>query len=382
MRRWGIRLVTAAALVAAAILLRATVLVAKPVVVEVALVERGTVEETVTNSRAGTVRVRRRARLSPQIGGTVVELPFREGERLRAGDVVLRLDDRLQKARLELAERDLEAATAATLEPCLGSERAERERERMRGLIASGIISANRLDQVESVAETSAAACHAGRTAEERARAAVALAAAELELTILAAPFDGVVAELSTELGEYSTPSPPGVPVPPVIDLMDPSSIYVSAPMDEVDSARIAPGQAVRVTVDSHRGEELQGRVVRVAPYVLDREEQNRTVEIEVELDDRSLAATLLPGTSADAEVILERREEALRVPTGSLLEGRRVLLLDHGVLRSVEVEAGLANWDFTEVRSGLQAGDAVVVSLDRAEVRDGAEAVVGEPSR
>ncbi len=77
-------------------------------------------------------------------------------------------------------------------------------------------------------------------------------------------PFPGVVADLATEVGEYATPSPPAVPVPPAIDLLEPASIFISAPMDEVDSARIKPGLEARLTVDSHRGRSFPA-VLRIA---------------------------------------------------------------------------------------------------------------------
>jgi HlyD family secretion protein len=160
-----------------------------------------------------------------------------------------------------------------------------------------------------------------------------------------------------------------------VIDVIDTSSIYVSAPMDEVDSARLRPELPARVSIDSQPGERFSGRVVRVGAYVLDIEEQNRTVEIEVELEDAELAASLLPGTSADVEVILETREPVLRIPTAALLSGGEVLVLADGRLAGRAVEVGLRNWDVTEVRSGLAEGERVVVSLDRAEVQAGARA-------
>jgi HlyD family secretion protein len=204
----------------------------------------------------------------------------------------------------------------------------------------------------------------------------------ELDYTVLRAPFDGVVADSSIEVGEWSTPSPPAMPVPSVLDIIDPSSIYVSAPMDEVDSARLAPGLPARVTVDSHAGKQFPGRVVRVASYVLDVEEQNRTVEIEVELDDRTFAATLLPGTSADVEVVLETRPGVLRVPSSALLSGDKVLVVENGRLAQRTVEVGLRNWDVSEIRGGLARGDAVVVSLDRPEVVPGARVVVQQDAR
>ena len=375
MRKWGIRIGVVVALVAAVVLLKATVLAPKPVPVLVVDVERGQVEATVTNSRAGTVTARRRAKLSPELGGQVIELPYREGDLVTAGSVVLRLEDSAQRARLDLSQRDLDAAGAERERVCLTAQRAAREYERMSRLADEEIVSADLLDEIESAREAGQAACRAAGATRERARAAVGVAKAELSKTVLKAPFDGIVAEVSTEVGEWTTPSPPALPVPPVIDVLDPASIYISAPMDEVDSARIAAGQPVRVTVDSHRDRSLPGRVHRVAPYVLDFEEQNRTVEIEVVLEDQEFAARLLPGTSADVEVVLEVRQDALRVPTAALMEGGKVLMLETGVLEERVVSTGLRNWDYTEVLEGLSDGDAVVTSLDRAEVKAGAEA-------
>lgn len=377
-RRW-LRLLLAVAVVAAAGLgLRATLFAPEPVAVSVAAVTRGPVEETVTNSRAGTVRARRRAQLSPEVGGRVVALPFREGERVEAGAVVLRLDDSLQRAQLAVAERDRGTAEAQARQACLAADQAERELGRNRRLAADGIVAADQLDRLESAAATQAAACDAARQAVQRATAAVVLARTEAERTVLRAPFAAVVAELSTDLGEYVSPSPPGVPLPAVVDLLDPASIYVSAPMDEVDAGRLRPALPVRVTLDPLPGRQLAGTVRRVASYVLDVEQQNRTVEIEVELADPALAATLLPGTSADVEVILEVRPAVLRIPTQALIEERRVLVVDpDGRLAARELEVGLRNWDFTEVRGGLAEGDRVVLSLDRDGVEAGAAVAV-----
>jgi len=160
---------------------------------------------------------------------------------------------------------------------------------------------------------------------------------------------------------------------PAVVDIIDPTSVYVSAPMDEVDSGSIEPGQRAKITVDSHPGAVFAGRVHRVAPYVLAIEAQNRTVEVEAEFEDSNLATSLLAGTSADIEVILEVREGVIRIPTSALREGRSVLVPEDGVLVERQVEIGLKNWDFAEVTKGLSEGDQVVVSLDRVEVKPGA---------
>lgn len=374
MRKWFLRLGLLAAVVAVFLVLKLTVLKAEPVPVTVAEVDRGRVESTITNSRAGTVRVRRRAKMSPELGGQVVELPFAAGDRIEADDVLLRLDDRAQQARLELSRREVETADAERERACITAERAGRELGRGRALAIDELLSADTLDQLESSKAAADAACGAARANAARAAAAVSVSRTELDKLTLRAPFSGIVAEISIEVGEWTTPSPPTMPVPAVLDVLDPNSIYISAPMDEVDSGRVRAGQLVRVTVDSHRGQSFAGSVTRVAPYVLDLQEQNRTVEIEVELDDSSAGSGFLPGTSADVEVILEVHQDALRIPTSALMEGNRVLIVRAGALVELELETGLKNWDFTEIRSGLGAGDRIVTSLDRAEVIAGAE--------
>lgn len=379
MRKWIRRVIIVVAVVAAVVALRLTVFAPEPVEVGVVAVARGRVESTVTNSKAGTVKARRRARLSPETGGRVVALPHREGARVAAGDVLLRLDDTSQRAELTRAERERTAAEARRRQACLAAELAQRELVRNRALAADLIISANLLDQLESRADVAAADCQAAAAAVASAQAAAAVLRAEIAKTVLRAPFAGVVAELTAEIGEWVTPSPPALPVPPVVEVIDPTSIYLSAPMDEVDSARIHAGQRVRATIDPYPGRSFPGAVTRVAPYVLDVEAQNRTVEIEVELDDEAFAATLLPGTSADVEIILEVHDDVLRVPTPTLLEGGAVLAVEDGVLTRRPVETGIRNWDFTEVLGGLTADDRVVTTLDRVEVKAGAEAVVRE---
>lgn len=366
-------------LVALVFALRKTVWKPEPIEVRAVAVARGQVEETVTNSRAGTIKALRRAQISPEVGGRAVDVPHRKGDRVAKGDVLLRLDPSVLDARVTLSRRELQAAHAQRDQACANAERSRRELGRLSRLAKDGIISTDVLDQAETAAETTRSACEAAQAGVAQAQAAIDLEGRQIGLTVIRAPFSGIVADLSIEVGEYTTPSPPGMPIPPVIDLIDPESVYVSAPMDEVDSARIQPGQPVRISVDSYPGRTFPGRVLRVAPYVLDREEQNRTVEIEAGLDGVPAGVRLLPGTSADVELILETRQGVLRVPTPALLEGNRVLVVENGLLVERKLAIGLKNWDWTEVRAGLAPGDRVVTSLDRPEVKAGAEVRVAQ---
>jgi HlyD family secretion protein len=370
LKKW---LIVVLVLAAAAVLVKLTVLKPEVIKVRVATVELGVVEETVTNTRAGTVKVRRRAKLSPQIGGLVVATPFLEGDRVEAGDLLLKLDDRAQQAEHNLARKSVAAAEAQADEACLAAELAQTELERTESLHGSGIASDQSLDALRTDRDRSRAACEAGRAAVAQAAARVEVVEVQIAFTELRAPFAGIVAEVSTEVGEWITPSPPGVPIPPVIDLLDPASIYVSAPIDEVDAERVKVGQEVRMSVDSRPDISFVGRVARVAPYVLDMLEQNRTVEIEVDFAEQDAVVGVLPGTSADVEVILDSRRDVLRVPSSAVAEDGAVMLLVDGVLQTGRIEVGLNNWQFTEVLSGLAEGDLIVAARDSTEIKDGA---------
>lgn len=371
LRRGGVLL----GIVAAVLLLRATLLRPDPVPVTVFAVAKGAVEETVAGSRAGTVKSRRRATLSPEVGGRVERLAVREGDRVRKGDLLVRIAAEDVKAQVALAEKSLAVAGAAEVEACRAAEQARRDLARSRSLAKDEVLSVGLLEKAETEAGMTAAACDAAQARVGQARASLDVARIALGKTVLRAPFDGVVAEVSTEEGEWVTPSPPGLPIPPVVELFDPDDVYVSAPLDEVDVGRVKKEAEVRVTFDAYPGRTFAGRVTRVADYVLDLREQNRTFEVEVALDDAAFARTLLPGTSADAVVVLARKEDVLRVPSYAILPGGRVLVLSQGRLAGSKVETGLRGAEWAEVVSGLSAGALVVTSLDRPEVKEGARA-------
>jgi HlyD family secretion protein len=367
-------------LVLGGLVLRYTVFAADPIEVRTAQVGRGLVESTVTNSKAGTVEARRRSRIASEMGGRVVEVAHREGARVEQGTPLVRLSDVSQVAQLELATQGVEVSKARVEDLCLRRDRAKRELARTQRLAEQNVASEDRLDALQYAYDSARVLCEGARAELAQARAQLLSAEAELAKTVIAAPFSGIVAEVNVEVGEWVTPSPPLLTSPSVVDLIDPESIYISAPMDEVDSGEIRAGLPVKLTVDSRPGESFRGTVSRVAPYVVDVEAQNRTLEIEVELDDPAIAVTLLPGTSADAEVILEARPSVLRVPTSALLKNRSVLLLEDGALVERDVELGLRNWQYAEVRRGLIGGEEIVVSLDKVEIEPGARAVAVPP--
>jgi len=350
----------------------------QPVPVTLGNADIGLVEATVANTRAGTVKACRRARLSPMTGGQIARLHVQEGDRVEKGQVLLELWNEDLQARLRLAQSERQAAQAAARQACLRAAEAKRDAQRLAELHSRRLASEEAADEAATNAAVSQAGCEAAQARSRVSTARVAVARATLERTILRAPFAGTIAEINGELSEYVTPSPLGVATPPAVDLIDNSCLYVSAPIDEVDAPAVHPAMDARITLDAFPGRSFPALVQRIAPYVQEAEKQARTVEIEAVFADPADFTAMLPGYSADVEVILARREQVLRIPTEALMEGGRVLVYDSasGLLEERRIETGLSNWQYTEVLKGLSAGAAVVLSIDREGVKAGAHAI------
>jgi len=347
----------------------------EPITVEVVEAARGGVAETVTNTRAGTVKACQRAKLAPPAGGQIARLPVKKGDRVQSGQVLLELWNDDIRAELSVTEREAAAARARREEACVAARVARRESDRLASLTERKLVSTELAERAAGEADAREAACRAAAEQIRVSQARIEAAQARLERTLLRAPFAGTVAEINGEIGEFVTPSPVGIPTPPAVDVVDTSCIYITAPIDEVDAPRVREGMPARVTLDAFRDRSFKAHVRRVAPYVLDAEKQARTVEVEAEIDELG-DALLLPGYSADVEVILAERTGVLRIPTRALIEGQRVYVLEGDTVRSREVTAGIGNWEHTEITDGIDVGARVVVSIDREGLADGVPAV------
>jgi HlyD family secretion protein len=339
------------------------------------------VERTVSNTRAGTVDACRRSKLSMPIGGRVDELHVDEGDKVEPGQVLLSLWNKDRRAMTAQAEAQLLVARHGAQKMCVEAANAEREAKRLEQLAGKGLASQEATELGRTRAEGGRFGCQAARDEEEVAQANLQMNRVLLEETYLRAPFAGIVAEINGEVGEYVTPSPPGVATPPAVDLIDYSCLYVTAPIDEVDAGALKVGLPARVSLDAFRGESFSGRLDRIAPYVLDLEKQARTAEIDVIFDDPGVRARLLVGYSADIDIILETRDQVLRLPTEAVMEDDQVYRFDRasGTLELVSFTAGIRNWNFTEVTAGLDEGDEVVLSLDVPGLAAGVAVVPGD---
>jgi len=355
----------------------------KPVQVLVHPVERGSVERLVANTRAGTLKACRRANLSPGIGGQISLLPVKKGDRVIKGQLLVELWNKDLIAQAELARSEMAAAKARAEAARQQAEIAGRTAARSTLLHQEEAVSDEQLDLANTEAQVRQAEYVAALAAERTSRDRLQEINAEFERTRLVAPFAGIIAEVNGELNEYVTPSPPGIPTPPTVVLLDTECFYVTAPIDEVDAAAIAVGMPVRVSLDAFGERRFEGRVRKIDPYVLDLEKQARTVSVEVDLVSSEDFKNFLTGYSADVEIVLTVRNDTLRIPTRAVLDGQRVFVFNPARKRLKEkrIKPGLGNWEQTEVLSGLSEGELVVLSTDRPGVQDEASAIT-EDSR
>jgi HlyD family secretion protein len=340
--------------------------------VDLATIATGDVEAIIVNTRAGTIKSCQRSNLAPISGGQIAKIWVREGDHVQKGQILLQLWSQDLQAQRDLAQRQLAISHERRRETCILAENARRESIRVQQLVAQGFVSSQRADDANANARSRQASCDAAISDIQRAEAQIRVSQAGIDRTVITAPFSGVIGKITGELGEFTTPSPPGIPTPPTIDLIDDSCLYVTAPMDEVDAPKIKVGQEARITLDAMPGKIFSGKVRRIAPYVTEIEKQARTVDIEVDFLQIP-ADALLVGYSADVEVVLDRKTDVLRIPTQAIRQNNKTWVVDaNHRLMEQQLETGLSNWSFTEIRSGLKAGDQVLMSFDQDNIKAG----------
>ncbi|GLX80172.1 macrolide transporter subunit MacA [Thalassotalea insulae] len=349
----------------------------KTIKIKVVHASHGTVEQTIANTRAGTVTACQRAKMSLPIGGQIEKILVKEGQHVKQGQLLLSLwakDKQTKKQQLLALVR---ASQGHKNQACILSEKAQKDAKRQVSLLQQKLTSEENLEQAQAQADAAHANCLA-LTAEVQAnQAAVKNIDAYLEQNYLTAPFDGIIAEITGEIGEYTTPSPPGVATPPAVDILTDDCHYISAPIDEVDAADLAIGRPVKITLDAFRGQTFAGTLKRIAPYIQDYEKQARTVTVEVAIDNHQ-SPHFLAGYSADIEVILATKEDVLRLPSDLIINNEHVLVVNQdNIIERQPIKTGISNWQFTEIVQGLSTKDKVVASIGLTGVTTGAKVAI-----
>lgn len=318
-----------------------------PALVEVAPASKGHLMETW--STLGEVRPSGAAELAAGAAGSVVEVLVREGDRVRRGAVLLRIDERLARAQLRAAEASL-AETRVEL------EQARRDLERQQK-VQAGVLSASELD-----AATSRVAALDARAASLEAN--VALAAAQLDRHLLRAPFDGVLTTRSVDPGDWVNPGQA------LLSVVSQEGAEIDVAVSAERAAHLATGAPVAL------GTLPAGEILAVVPAL---DPATRTALVRVRPPEE---AKLLPGQSITVTFSLDWGDEGLLVPLDALIlapGSARVTKVQDGTAASIPVEL-LASGDASALvrGEGLAEGDVLVVRGNE-RVRPGQAVVVKE---
>ncbi len=329
----------------------------KPVTVKVADVRPGELRVVVNATTTSTVKSETEVTLSAQRTGRVVKLPLKEGDAVKAGELV---------ARLDLTEEEVQSESTLAQSKATFDE-ADKNFKRSQGLFDKGMISQQDLDAVRRVFEV----------AQSQYQAAVSDLGVRKDYSVIRAPFTGVVSKKFTEVGELLMPGKQ------IVTIVNPARIYVLATIDEVDVGRLKLGMPVTITVDAFPGEKFAGAIRRISPIVSGGKLETRTADVWIYFDQKQ--PRIKPGMSADVEILVATLENVLSVPSQAVIEreGKKQVYVAEGsplkpgskaVAKLRPINVGETNWSYTQVTGGLKPGDYVITTPEATGLKDGAK--------
>jgi HlyD family secretion protein len=371
---------------------------------------RGPIVQTIT--APGQVEPVEEAEIASQIVGRVVAVPIEEGDAVKKGDLLVKLDDIDARARLDSALARIERLRAAIAQAGTELAKAERDATRFERLTVRGASSATELADARTALAKAQAALLISRNELAESEAMRRTSQQDLERTEIRAPIDGVVAGLTVEVGEVVIAGTTNLPGTVMMTVCDLDRMRVRADVDETDVPLVQAGQTARIYLQADPLTPIAGTVERVAPKGKKATEQGQTTEVvsfETLVPVEGGAQTVLrPGMSATVEIEVLHAPEALGVPVQAVVHRRRkdlpdtpavrswaeraarspgerardaetryvkiVFVVEDGVARAHPVETGLSDERRVEIRSGLEPTDRVIVGPFRAldELKEG----------
>jgi HlyD family secretion protein len=368
----------------------------RPAPVEVRLEEasRGRLVRSV--NAPGSIEPRTKVQISAQVVARITELPFREGDFVRRGDVVVRLDARDLTANLESAQAQLRAEEARLQGAEAALVEAERELARIGALVASRDVAVAELDSAEAHYRRALSQRDATRHTIDHARALIARARKDVENAVIVAPFDGRIVRLNAEVGELVLVGTLNNPASVIMEIADLSVMLMKARLDEANVGPVREGQPARITINAFPGRTFSGRVDRVGLKRLTDRDGTGYFEVEIVVD-QGQDEVLRSGLTANVDIEVQTFEDVLRIPSQAVVERpwdelppdaqrspwvdrvrrfTRVVFVERdGVARAVPVSVGASDLTHTIILGGLEPGQLVVTGPYSAlvDLKDGA---------
>lgn len=312
----------------------------RPVTVEVARVEITRLVDDV--QAVGSLRSRQGVVLRPEVSGRVTRLNFRDGERVRRGQLLVQLDDQLPQAQVKQSEAELSIARA--------------NHKRNQELLAQNFISQRTVD--ESAANL------------DVAHAKLALAQATAARLKIVAPFDGIAGIRSINVGDYLKDGTD------MVNVEDIDVVYVDYRLPERFQTQVKKGQKAVVEIDALPGRTFEAQIQAVDPLI---DANGRSIAVRATIDNRQ--QLLRPGMFARVTTVFGERDKAQVIPEEAIVpQGGRQFVIkvvngpekDSQVSKRVEVKVGIRRPGRVEILEGLSEGDTVVTAGHQRLQKDG----------
>lgn len=326
-------------------------------------------ERTVLNA-SGYVTARREATVSSKITGKVVEVMIEEGQRVKAGEVLAKLDDTNVMGNLFLARAQREAAEASIAETRVRLGESERELERQSALKKGNVAAIADYDHAEAAAHALRARVLQQEQELKVSERQIAIWEQQVEDTVIRAPFGGIVTSKNAQPGEMISPmSAGGFTRTGICTIVDMESLEIEIDVNESYINRVSPGQPVEATLDAYPDWKIGCKVIAIIPTA---DRQKSTVKVRVgfnELDPRILpdmAVKVAFREASTAGAVAATREIAIPKNAVRNEDGRDVVFViagDHVERRAITVSS--TQGDQTFVRAGVASGERVIIEAD-----------------
>jgi RND family efflux transporter MFP subunit len=293
----------------------------------------------------GTLEAVTKINITPETGGKISRIYVQAGDRVAKGQLLAELETETIRLQLKQVEAGVAVAEASYAD-------ALRNKERMDRLIKESAVSEMQREKIQLAFDAASAQL-------EQARAGLNMARHALDVSLMKAPFAGVVASKNAEVGDVINPMMGGFGggAGGVLTLMDYSKIKLAVAVSSEDIGRIRKGLEAVLRVGAFPGRDFRG-TVRVVNLTADPLSKKFGVEVVIDNPD----AALRPGTFGDLVFEVESHENALVIPQKAILENTHVFIVEGGKAVKKSVALGLQNTTMVEILEGLAEGAAVVV--------------------
>jgi RND family efflux transporter MFP subunit len=291
----------------------------------------------------GTIEARQKINIMPDVGGKIAKIYVNEGDRVAKGQLLAEMDTEAMGLQLKQAEAAQAVAEA-------NHANAKTNLERMDRLAKEDAVSAQQHEQVKLAFDAAIAQL-------AQAQAAVNLAKHSLDVSIMRAPFAGVIAAKNAEVGDVINPMMGSFSATSgVVTLVDFSQVKIAVEISGTDIQRIQKGQAALLESPTFPGQTFKGTV-----NVVNLAADSLTKKFGIELAVDNPALVLRPGTFGQVIIEVSTHEGALVIPQKSVLDNKYVFLVQGGKAVKREIMLGLQNTTLVEVTSGVTEGDTIV---------------------